>query len=200
MFERLTPPARQALVIAQEEARSFGHRAIGTEHLLLGLLRSDGGTAWRALESVGMHPDRTREDLRQLLGRGDGSPHGQIPFNPRTRRVLDLAGREAMSLGRDEIGTEHILLALLSETDGATAKVLSGVAGPGIVRDAVMTAMEAPPPDTVEPEPQPGDVPAAITVRLGDDVHAVLRRAAGVALSEQADAVSVEHLRRALNP
>src|ERR671921_545067 len=100
MADRFTTPARQALVLAQEEARSFGHRAIGNEHLLLGLLRSDRGTAWRALESVGMHPDRTREDIRQLVGKGDGAPHGQIPFNPRMRRVLDLAGREAMSLGK----------------------------------------------------------------------------------------------------
>ena len=147
-----------------------------------------------------MHPDRTREDIRQLVGKGDGAPHGQIPFNPRTRRVLDQASREAMSLGRDEVGTEHILLALVTETDGAAAKVLSGVAGPGIVRDAVMTAMDQPPPDTLEPEPEATEVPAAVSVRLGDDVYALLRRAAGHALAEEASAVSVEHVRRALDP
>ena len=187
-------------MLAQEEARSFGHRAIGNEHLLLGLLRSSRGTAARALESVGMHADRTREDIRQLVGKGDGAPYGQIPFNPRTRRVLDLAGREAMSLGRDEVGTEHVLLALLTETDGAAAKVLSGAANEAVVREAVMTAMENPPPDTLEPEPAADDVPAAVSVRLGDDVHALLRRAAGLALAGDEAAVSVEHVRRALDP
>ena len=200
MTERYTAAARQALVFAQEEARSFGHRAIGNEHLLLGLLRSDGGTAWRALESVGMHADRTREDIRQLVGKGEGAPYGQIPFNPKLRRVIDLAGREAMSLGRDSVGTEHLLLALLSESDGPAGKVLSGAANEAVVREAVMTAMENPPPDTLEPQPEADDVPAAISVRLGDDVQALLRRAAGVALAADAHAVSVEHVRRALDP
>jgi ATP-dependent Clp protease ATP-binding subunit ClpC len=199
MTERYTAAARQALLFAQEEARSFGHRAIGNEHLLLGLLRSDGGTAWQALESVGMKADRTREDIRQLVGKGDGAPFGQIPFNPKLRRVIDIAGREAMSLGREEVGTEHLLLALLAESEGPAAKVLSGVANEAIVREAVMTAMENPPPDTLEPEPQ-ADVPAAVSVRVGDDVHALLRRAAGLALAEDATSVSVDHVRRALTP
>lgn len=199
MTERLTAPARQALVIAQEEARSFGHRAIGPEHVLLGLLRSQQGVASRALESVGMAADRTREDIGQLVGRGDGATHGQIPFNPRTRRVLDLAGREAMSLGADEVGTEHVLLALLTETDGPAAKVLSGAAGAGIVRDAVLTVMADPPPDTLEPEPSATDVPAAVSVRVGDEVHGLLRRAAGIALADGAPEVGLDHVRRALD-
>jgi ATP-dependent Clp protease ATP-binding subunit ClpC len=197
MFERFSPPARQVLVVAQEEARSLGHPAVGTEHVLLGLLRSEGGVAAQALASIGLVPDRVRERIVELVGQGKHSTHGQIPWNPRTRRLFDIALREAMSMGADEVGTEHVALAIASEGEGAVAQVLS-VLGPGVVREAVMAAMENPPPDQVAAGPAV-DVPDAVSVRLGDDVRALLRRAGGLALADDAPAVGVDHLRRALD-
>jgi ATP-dependent Clp protease ATP-binding subunit ClpC len=197
MFERFTPPARQVLVVAQEEARLLGHRAVGTEHVLLGLMQS-GGVAANALESIGLVTDRVRERIVELVGQGKHTTHGQVPWNPRTQRLFDLALREAMSLGADEVGTEHLALALAADGEGAVAQVLS-IAGPGVVREAVMAAMENPPPDQVAPGP-PVEVPEAVSVRLGDDVRALLRRAGGLALADEAGELSVEHLRRALDP
>ena len=197
MFERFSPPARQVLVVAQEEARSLGHRTVGTEHVLLGLLRSEHGTAAQALSSIGLVDDRVRERIVELVGQGKHSTHGQIPWNPRTRRLFDVALREAMSLGSDEVGTEHIALALASDGEGAVAEVLS-VAGPGVVREAVLSAMENPPPDRVAAPAV--EVPEAVSVRLSDDVRALLRRAGGLAIADEAPEVGVDHLRRALDP
>ena len=197
MFERFSPPARQVLVVAQEEARSLGHPAVGPEHVLLGLLRSEGGVASNALGSIGLVPDAVRTRIVELVGQGKHTTHGQIPWNPRTRRLFDVALRESMSMGGDEVGTEHIALALSSEGEGAVAEVLS-VLGPGVVREAVMAAMDEPPPDQVAAGPSV-DVPGAVSVRLGDDVRALLRRAGGLALADEASEVGVDHLRRALD-
>lgn len=198
MFERFSPPARQVLVVAQEEARLLGHKSVGTEHVLLGLMRADGSTAAQALTSIGLVTDRVRERIVELVGQGKHTTHGQIPWNPRTRRLFDMALREAMSLGGDEVGTEHIALALASDGEGATAEILS-LLGPGVVREAVMTAMENPPADQVAPGPDV-DVPEAVSVRLGDELRTLLRRAGGLALADGASEVGVDHLRRALDP
>jgi ATP-dependent Clp protease ATP-binding subunit ClpC len=197
MFERFSPPARQVLVTAQEEARLLGHRTVGTEHVLLGLLRTEDGVAAQALASIGLVPDRVRERIVELVGQGKHQTHGQVPWNPRTRRLFDVALREAMSLGRDEVGTEHIALALASDGEGTVAEVLS-IAGPGVVREAVLAAMDNPPPDQVAAPAV--EVPEAVSVRLGDDVRALLRRAGGLALAEESPEVGVDHLRRSLDP
>jgi ATP-dependent Clp protease ATP-binding subunit ClpC len=200
MFERFTEPARQVVVLAMEEARTLGHRAIGTEHVLLGLLRSSDGGAARALGTLGLNEQRAREEVEKLRPRGDHTTHGQMPFTPRARRVMEMALREAMSMGSDEVATEHMLLALVAERDGAAAQVLGAIAQPGVVRDAVLSVMDEPPPDVVDPGPEASDVPVLVSVRLGDDVRALLRRAAGFALADEAAEVGVEHVRQALDP
>jgi ATP-dependent Clp protease ATP-binding subunit ClpC len=123
-----------------------------------------------------------------------------MPFTPRGKRVMEMALREAMSMGSDEVATEHMLLALVAERDGAAAQVLGAIAQPGVVRDAVLSTMDEPPPDLPDPGPEASDVPTLVTVRLGDDVRALLRRAAGFALADEAAEVEVEHVRRALDP
>ena len=197
MFEGFTQDARQAVVVAQGEARALGHGAVGPEHLLLGLLRSEDAPAARALGALGLSGERAREDVERITGRGTHTSHGQMPSTPRTMRVLERAGREAMSLGHDDVTTEHVLLALLAERDGVAGQVLGTVADPGVVRDAVLRAMSEPLPDSSQAGPAV-DLPNAVSVRVSDEVHRLLRRAAGQALAEDAAELGVEHVRRAL--
>jgi len=124
MFERFTERARQVVVLAQDEARALRHNYIGTEHLLLGLLREDEGLAARALESLGITVEEVRTQVARIVGTGDEVTPGQIPFTPRAKKVLELAMREALALGHDYIGTEHILLGLARENDGVAARLL----------------------------------------------------------------------------
>ncbi|MEZ2391747.1 ATP-dependent Clp protease ATP-binding subunit [bacterium RCC_150] len=124
MFERFTDHARRVVVLAQEEARTLNHNYIGTEHLLLGLLHEGGGVAAKALESLGISLEGAREQVQEIIGQGQQAPSGLIPFTPRAKKVLELALREALQLGRDYIGTEHILLGLIREGDGFAAQVL----------------------------------------------------------------------------
>jgi ClpA/ClpB-like protein len=124
MFERFTERARRVVVLAQEEARMLNHSYIGTEHILLGLIREDQGVAGRALESLGISLDAVRQQVEQIIGRGQQAPPGHIPFTPRAKKVLELALREAQQLGHSYIGTEHILLGLIREGDGVAAQVL----------------------------------------------------------------------------
>ena len=126
MFERFTDRARRVIVLAQEEARMLGHNYIGTEHILLALLREGDGVAAKALIALGISLDATRQAVEDIIGRGTQEPSGHIPFTPRSKKVLELSLREALSLGSDYIGTEHILLALLREGDGVAAQVLVG--------------------------------------------------------------------------
>ena len=118
MFERFTERARQVVVLAQEEARTLKHNYIGTEHILLGLLREEEGLAARVLESLDITVERVRAQVVRIVGSGEEVTSGQIPFTPRAKKVLELALREALSLGHNYIGTEHILLALLEWEDG----------------------------------------------------------------------------------
>ena len=129
MFERFTDRARRVVVLAQEEARRLNHNYIGTEHILLGLVREGEGVAARALESLGVSLERTRAQVEDIIGRGDEPPADHIPFTPRSKKVLELSLREAMQLGHDYIGTEHILLGLVREGEGVAAQILvkSGV-------------------------------------------------------------------------
>jgi hypothetical protein len=120
---RFTKGARQGVVLAQEEARQLNHDYIGTEHVLLGLLR-EGGGAVETLESFGVSAEAVRGEVERLIGSGDTPPAGHIPFTPRAKKVLELAFREALALGHDYIGTEHVLLGLLREGEGVACHVL----------------------------------------------------------------------------
>ncbi len=124
MFERFTDRARRVVVLAQEEARLLNHNYIGTEHILLGLLNEGEGIAAQALESLDIDLASVREEVVKIIGQGQQSPSGHIPFTPRAKKVLELSLREALQLGHNYIGTEHILLGLIREGEGVAAQVL----------------------------------------------------------------------------
>lgn len=124
MFERFTERARQVVVLAQDEARTLRHNYIGTEHILLGLLREEEGLAARVLYSLNVTVGGVRQQVARIVGQGDEASPVQFPFTPRARKVLELALREALSLGHNFIGTEHILLGLVRENEGVAARIL----------------------------------------------------------------------------
>ena len=124
MFERFTDRARRVVVLAQEEARMLNHNYIGTEHILLGLIHEGEGVAAKALESMGISLDAVRAQVEEIIGQGQQAPSGHIPFTPRAKKVLELSLREALQLGHNYIGTEHILLGLIREGEGVAAQVL----------------------------------------------------------------------------
>ncbi len=137
MFERYNDKARQVIIGSHEEARRLDHRYIGTEHLLLGLIGEKTGTAGQALQALGVELETARAQVEQIIGRGEPAPpssgqtpsghtpSGHMPFTPRTRSVLELAANQAAQLGRDHVGTEHLLLALLREGGGVGAQILA---------------------------------------------------------------------------
>jgi ATP-dependent Clp protease ATP-binding subunit ClpC len=124
LFERFTDRARRVVVLAQEEARLLKHNYIGTEHILLGLIHEGEGVAAKALESLGISLEAVRNQVEEIIGQGGSSPSGHIPFTPRAKKVLELSLREALQLGHNYIGTEHILLGLIREGEGVAAQVL----------------------------------------------------------------------------
>src|SRR4051794_26915748 len=124
MFERFTDRARRVVVLAQEEARLLNHNYIGTEHILLGLIHEGEGVAAKALESLGISLEKVRREVEEIIGHGGEPPSGHIPFTPRAKKVLELSLREALQLGHNYIGTEHILLGLIREGEGVAAQVL----------------------------------------------------------------------------
>ena len=124
MFERFTDRARRVIVLAQEEARTLQHNYIGTEHLLLGLIREGEGVAAKALASKGVELDATRKQVEEMIGKGNAAPNGHIPFTPHAKQVLEFSLREALQLGHSYIGTEHILLGLIREGEGVGTQVL----------------------------------------------------------------------------
>jgi hypothetical protein len=124
MFERFTDRARRVVVLAQEEARMLNHNYIGTEHILLGLIHEGEGVAAKALESLGISLEAVRQQVEEIIGQGQEAPSGHIPFTPRAKKVLELSLREALQLGHNYIGTEHILLGLIREGEGVAAQVL----------------------------------------------------------------------------
>jgi RNA polymerase sigma factor (sigma-70 family) len=124
MFERFTDRARRVVVLAQEEARMLNHNYIGTEHILLGLIHEGEGVAAKALESLGISLEAVRSQVEEIIGQGQSAPTGHIPFTPRAKKVLELSLREALQLGHNYIGTEHILLGLIREGEGVAAQVL----------------------------------------------------------------------------
>ena len=139
MFQRFTDRARRVVVLAEEEARLLRHNAVGPEHLLLGLLHEGEGVAARALESLGVTREAVRKQVEQIIGRGQQAPGGHALFAPRAKKVLELSLREAMALGHNYVGTEHILLAMSREGDGVAAQVLTGLGtGHAQVRERVL--------------------------------------------------------------
>ncbi len=170
MFERFTDRARRMVVLAQEEARMLDHNWIGTEHILLGLVHEGEGVAAKALTALGITLAAMRQAVEDIIGRGAEPPAGHIPFTPRSKKVLELSLREALSLGSDYIGTEHVLLALLREGDGVGAQILVG-AGVDLNRarqqvinllrggredDAPLPSVPVPPLTVSAPPPGPG--------------------------------------------
>ncbi len=138
MFERFTDKARRVVVLAQDEARRLGHTYIGTEHILLGLLREDDGSAARALESLGIGLQAARDRVEAEAGRGPGQS-GHIPFTPEAKRTLELSLREALQLGENYIDTEHILLGLVRDASQPGARMLAELGGtPEAVRQRVL--------------------------------------------------------------
>ena len=152
MFERFTERARQVVVLAQDEASALKHNYIGTEHILLGLLREEEGLAARVLESLDVTVEEVRAQVERVVGRGDEPATGQIPFTPRAKKVLELALREALSLNHSYIGTEHILLGVVRENQGVAARILLDFgADAETVRARVLEALGRPghPPPTL---------------------------------------------------
>jgi ATP-dependent Clp protease ATP-binding subunit ClpC len=144
MFERFTDRARRVVVMAQEEARMLNHSYIGTEHILLALIDEGDGVGAKALESLGISLDAVRQQVEEIIGRGQRAPSGHIPFTPRAKKVLELSLRESQQLGHDYIGTEHILLGLIREGNGVAAQVLvKHGADPNRVRQQVIWLISA---------------------------------------------------------
>jgi ATP-dependent Clp protease ATP-binding subunit ClpC len=149
MFERFTDRSRRVVVLAQEEARMLNHEYIGTEHILLGLVREDGGVAAQALESLGITEEAARRQVEEIVGRGQTGPaRGHLPFTPRGKKVLQLSLREAIALGHGYVGTEHILLGLIredeDEDEDVAARVLNGLGvDPNRIRQQVIQLVSA---------------------------------------------------------
>jgi PPOX class probable F420-dependent enzyme len=152
VFERFTERARQVVVLAQEEARALKHDYIGTEHILLGLLREQEGLAARVLDTLGVSLEEVRSQVVGIVGRGDEVTSGQIPFTPRAKKVLELALKEALSLHHRYIGTEHVLLGLARVENGVAARILLDLgADAERIRDAVIRALGGPVSESVLP-------------------------------------------------
>ncbi len=167
MFERFTERARQVVVLAQDEARDLKHNYIGTEHLLLGLLREEEGLAARVLESLDITVEEVRAQVARIVGEGDEVTTGQILFTPRAKKVLEVSLREAHTLGHNYIGTEHVLLGLVRVDDGVAARILLDFdADPEKVRHEIIRMLSGPGrsqteliSDVVEPGYPRGDYP-----------------------------------------
>jgi ATP-dependent Clp protease ATP-binding subunit ClpC len=149
VFERFTERARQVVVLAQDEARLLKHNYIGTEHILLGLLRQEDGIEAAALESLGVRIEDVRDQVARIVGQGDEVAGGQLPFTPRSKRVLELAMREAIALSHKHVGPEHILLGLARENEGVASRILLdlGADSEKVRQEVIRRLGTAPPPD-----------------------------------------------------
>jgi ATP-dependent Clp protease ATP-binding subunit ClpC len=185
MFERFTEEAREVVVLAQAEARLLGHGQIGTEHLLLGLIGEAAAPAGRAFARLGVTLDAAREQVAADVPPDDAAPQRQLPFTPRTKGTLEAALRQALGLGDDYIGTEHMLLALLIERDARTARVLSALGlRPDLLRTAVMEERGA----RATPDPH-DDGDALLTLAEGSGVAGRALEALGVTRGALREAV-----------
>src|SRR5579885_3292139 len=168
VFERFTDRARSVVVLAQEEARLLNHNYIGTEHLLLGLIRESAGIAATALERLGVSLEVVRSRVEEIIGYGGSSPRGHIPFTPRAKKVLELSLREALQLGHNYIGTEHLLLGLIREGEGVAAQVLAQLGlDLALVRQELIQLLSgyAPPVAGLPRAAPPADTPAGVRAR-----------------------------------
>jgi ATP-dependent Clp protease ATP-binding subunit ClpA len=162
VFERFTDSAKQVVVLAQDEARQLAHNYIGTEHILLGLLRVDG-LGGQALESLGVTFDEVRDQVARIVGQGDEPAPAQIPFTPRAKKVLELSLHEALALGHKYIGTEHILLGLARENEGVAARILlDGGVDAERIREEMGRALAGSPEPT---HPEAGTIPTTFMSR-----------------------------------
>ena len=171
MFERFSDLARRVVVLAQEEARMLDHNYIGTEHILLGLIREGDGVAAKALESLGISLDAVRHQVEEIIGRGQQTPSGHIPFTPRAKKVLELSLRESLQLGHSYIGTEHILLGLIREGDGVAAQVLVRLGA-----DLNRLRLQVIQLHGYQGEDEPGSTPVAQQPRLLSRIDAIEQR------------------------
>jgi ATP-dependent Clp protease ATP-binding subunit ClpC len=172
MFERFTDRARRVVVLAQEESQRFSHNYIGSEHLLLGLLAEREGVAARALESLNVTLIAAREQVEEIIGPGQQTPRGHIPFTPRAKKILELALREALTVGSEVINTEHLLLGLIDEGDGVGAQILQRLGATAqAVREAVARLISADPEaaEVTGPGSEPRAVSVTRQVRIRDD-------------------------------
>jgi ATP-dependent Clp protease ATP-binding subunit ClpA len=164
VFERFTERARQVVVLAQDEARALKHNYIGTEHILLGLLRQEKGLAARVLESLGVTVEEVRYRVARMIGQGDEVTQGEIPFTPRAKKVLELSLREAKALQHGYIGTEHILLGIVRENEGVAARILVDFdADAATIRGEVIRMLSGGEPPDQEGLSKPQAPPHAIT-------------------------------------
>ena len=164
MFERFTERARQVIVLAQDEARRLQHNYIGTEHLLLGLLREEEGMAARVLEGLDITADQVRAEVARVVGQGDEVPAGQIPFTPRAKKALERSLREALALNHKYIGTEHVLLGVVHEENSVAARILVEVgASASKVREEVLRTLGGSVVSASRDEPTLPDAPLAPT-------------------------------------
>jgi ATP-dependent Clp protease ATP-binding subunit ClpA len=187
MFERFTDRARRVVVLAQEEARLLNHNYIGTEHLLLGLAHEGQGVAAIALEQLGIRLEALRSRVKEIIGQGQSAPVGHIPFTPRAKKVLELSLREALDLGHNYIGTEHILLGLVREGEGVAAQVLVKLGGDlSRVRQQVIQLLSG---SAGGPEAATGMRPVPMTVpddlREAEEQLAEVRRQKEAAIQAQ---------------
>jgi ATP-dependent Clp protease ATP-binding subunit ClpC len=157
VFERFTDRARRVVVLAQTEASMLNHNYIGTEHILLGLIHEGEGVAAQVFESLDISVEAARRQVEEIIGRGGDEITGHIPFTPRAKKVLELSLREALQLGHNYIGTEHILLGLVREGEGVAAQVLRTLgADLHRVRQAVIQLLSRPTASATEQEAPPG--------------------------------------------
>jgi hypothetical protein len=192
MFERFTDRARRVVVLAQEEARLLNHDYIGTEHILLGLIHEGEGVAANALESLGISLEAVRAEVEGTIGLGTEPPGAHIPFTPRAKKVLELSLREALALGHNYIGTEHILLGLIREGEGVAAQVLVKLgAGLERVRQQVIQVLSG----SVGGSPGEQVPPGPLRIS-GQSVTAGIAGGPGVYLDEPAELVRVVPLAR----
>jgi ATP-dependent Clp protease ATP-binding subunit ClpA len=177
VFERFTERARQVVVLAQGEARALKHNYIGTEHILLGLLREKEGLAARVLESLDVTVEEVRAQVARIVGQGEEVTTGQIPFTPRAKKVLELSLREAISLGHNYIGTEHVLLGIAREGEGVAARILLDFdADAEKVHGAMMEMLSAPEGRSARLELEPEDTGAALDPELRLEIERVRAR------------------------
>ena len=170
MFERFTDRARRVVVLAQEEARMLNHDYVGTEHILIALIREGGGVAAQALQSLGITEEAARQQVEEVVGRGETGPQQRhLPFTPRAKKILQLSLREAIALGHGYIGTEHILLGLVREGEGVAIRVLDGLGvDPNRVRQRVIQLVSA---RRVQEEPGAGRAAGRGKRKLASEVR-----------------------------